>query len=134
MWNSLQGVYRSLVPAAQKDVSAFKLLSFRVTQKYGSASNPANQAQDFRVTLKDLNGKSRSIRVSVFTDIPFPYERGFMTRIKSALKSVRIPLESYTIANLGKDNVDLTNLESVSFDFAATSTGEVEIDDIEFSP
>jgi Cutinase len=131
-WNSLQGVYRSKVPAAHKDVSAFKVLSFRATQKYGSASNPANQPQDLKVGLKDLGGKSRSLRVSVFTDIPYPYERGFATRIKSALKSVRIPLESYTIANLGKDPVDLTNLDSVSFEFAATSSGELEIDDVEF--
>ena len=101
--------------------------------KYGSASKPADQPQDFQVRLKDLNGKSRAIRVSVFTNIPYPYERGLATRIKSALKTVRIPLESYTIANLGKENVDLANLESVSFEFAATSSGEVKIDDIEFS-
>jgi hypothetical protein len=132
IWTNHQGVYSSLLPAVHKDVSGFRVLSFRVTQKYGSLSNPPNQPQDFRVRLRDLNGKSRAIRVGTFTDIPYPYERGFATRIKSALKTVRIPLESYSIANLGKDDVDLTNIESVSFEFAATPSGEVEIDDIEF--
>jgi hypothetical protein len=103
-----------------------------VTQKYGSAANPANQPQDFRVRLTDGNGKSRAIRIGVFTDIPFPYERGFTTRIKSALKTVCIPLESYMIANLGKDKVDLKNVTSVSFEFASTTIGELEFDDIEF--
>ena len=98
-----------------------------MAQRYASA------AQDFRVRLTDLANKSRAIRVGVFTDIPYPYERGFPTRIKSAMKSVRIPLESYSIANLGQESVDLTSVASVAFEFGATATGEVEIDDIEFT-
>ena len=133
VWSGSQGTYRSLLPAGQNDVSAFKALAFRVTQRYGSASNPPHQAQDFRVRLTDLNNKSRAIRAGLFTEIPYPYERGFATRIKSAMKTVRIPLESYAIANLGKDDVDLTNVASVSFEFGTTASGEVEIDDIEFT-
>ena len=125
-WSGLAGTYRSVIPAASKDVSGFKVLSFRVTQKFGSASNPSGQAQDFSVRLTDLNNKSRAIRVGVFTDIPYPYERGFATRIKSALKTIRVPLESFTIANLGKEKVDLTALQSVSFEFKNTSSGEIE--------
>jgi hypothetical protein len=49
------------------------------------------------------------------------------------MKSVRIPLASYTIANVGAQDVDLTKIVSVSFEFDATPTGEVDIDDIEFS-
>ena len=59
--------------------------------------------------------------------------RGYADLIKSALKTVRIPLVSYTIANLGAQDVDLTNIQSVSFEFDANSTGEIEIDDLEFS-
>jgi hypothetical protein len=100
-WNSTAGIYLSSIPAANKDVSAFNVLSFRVTQKYGSAQNPANQAQDLYVRLTDSSSNSRAIRVSVFTDVPYPYERGITSLIKSALKTVRIPLLSYTVANLG---------------------------------
>jgi hypothetical protein len=46
---------------------------------------------------------------------------------------VRIPLASFTIANLGAQDVDLTNIKSVSFEFAAEATGAIEIDDIEFT-
>ena len=133
VWTSVLGKYVSTLPAAHQDVSSFVALAFRVTQKYGSVRNPPNQPQDFSVRLADLYGKSRAIRVSVFTDVPFPYERGHTMRIKSALKTVRIPLASYTIANLGADNVDMTRLHTVSFEFDADPMGEVEFDEIEFT-
>ncbi len=132
-WQSLSGRYSSQLPGTAKDVSGFAVLAFRVTQKYGSPENPSNLPQDLFVRLTDGGGKSRAIRVSTFTDVPFPYERGFADLIKSALKSVRIPLLSFTIANLGAQDVDLTNVASVSFEFDANSTGHIEIDDIEFT-
>jgi hypothetical protein len=71
--------------------------------------------------------------VSTFTDIPYPYVRGHADLIKSAMKSVRIPLASFTMANPGAQDVDLTNIESVAFEFASAASGDIEIDDIEFS-
>jgi hypothetical protein len=132
-WQSVAGKYVSLVPPASKDVSSYAVLAFRVTQKYGTSENPPNQPQDLFVRLTDDGGKSRAIRVSTFTDVPFPYERGFTDMIKSALKTVRVPLASFAIANLGAQDVDLTNINSVSFEFDANPTGHIEIDDIEFS-
>jgi Chlorophyllase enzyme len=132
-WQSTAGIYLSDVPIMAKDVSGFEVLAFRITQKFGSPQNPSSQAQDLFVRLTDGGGKSRAIRVSTFTDIPYPYVRGYADLIKSALKTVRIPLVSYVIANLGAQDVDLTNIQSVSFEFNANSTGEIEIDDIEFS-
>jgi hypothetical protein len=85
------------------------------------------------VRLTDLNGKSRAIRVSIFTEIPYPYVRGYDQLVKSAMNSVRIPLASYAIANLGAQDVDLANVASISFEFDAPSTGEIDVDDIEFS-
>jgi len=131
-WQNNLGVYFSSIPAGAKDVSGFTTLSFRVTQKYESPQNPAGQPQDFHVRLSDLGGNSRSIRVSSFTDIPYPYVRGFDALVKSAMKSVRIPLESYVVANAGVQDVDLTNLASISFEFDMGATGEIDIDDIEF--
>jgi hypothetical protein len=132
-WATINGVYLSQVPAVAKDVSAYRALSFRVTEKYGSAQNPAGQARDLFVRLTDTNGKSRAIRVSVFTDIPYPYVRGYSALIKSAMKTASIPLASFHIANLGAQDVDLTTIKSVSFEFDADATGEIEIDDIEFT-
>jgi hypothetical protein len=132
-WQTGAGIYLSNVPAVAQDVSGFSVLAFRVTQKYGSPLNAASQAQDLFVRLTDGGGKSRAIRVSTFTDIPWPYLRGYPDLIKSALKTIRIPLASYTVANLGAQDVDLTSLLSVSFEFDADVTGEIEIDDIEFT-
>ncbi len=132
-WQSFSGRYSSQLPLTAKDVSGYAVLAFRITQKYGSAENPFNLSQDLFVRLTDGGGKSRAIRVSTFTDVPFPYERGFTDLIKSALKSVRIPLSSFTISNLGAEDVDLTNVASVSFEFGANPTGRIEIDDIEFT-
>jgi len=132
-WSSTMGVYLSNLPAANKDLSGFDALSFRVTQRYGSQQNPANQLLDLYVRLTDSNGQSRSIRTGAFAAIPYPYERGVAQLIKSALKSVRIPLASYTVANAGSQNVDLTKVQSIAFEFAGRPTGEIEIDDIEMT-
>jgi dienelactone hydrolase len=132
-WQSTAGIYLSHVLPVAKDVSGYAVLAFRVTQKYGSPQNPLNQPQDLFVRLTDGAAKSRRIRVSIFTDIPYPYVRGYGDLIKSAMKSVRIPLASFTIANLSLQDVDLTNIQSVAFEFASNASGEIEIDDIEFS-
>jgi hypothetical protein len=132
-WQASGAGYVTNVPTTARDISGFSLLRFRVTQKFGSGQNPSNQPQDLYVRITDLNGKSRALRTSVFTDIPYPYVRGHADLIKSALKSVAIPLDSFTIANLGADDVDLTRVISVAFEFTATASGEVEVDDIEFA-
>ncbi len=132
-WSSSAGSYLTNVPVTAKDVSSFTTLAFLVTQKYESTENPTGLAQDFHVRLSDHNGKSRAIRVSSFADIPYPYVRGFDDLVKSAMKSVRIPLLSYTIANAGAEDVDLTNIASISFEFDTTAEGEIDIRDIEFS-
>jgi dienelactone hydrolase len=132
-WQTVSGRYVSAVTVPAKDVSGYAVLAFRVTQKYGSPENLLEQPQDLFVGLTDGGGKSRAIRVSTFTDVPFPYERGYTDLIKSALKTVRVPLASFAIANLGAQDVDLTNITSVSFEFDANPTGHIEISDIEFS-
>jgi chlorophyllase-like protein len=132
-WQTAAGIYLSRIPSVSSDVSGCRVLAFRVTQTYGSPQNPVNQGQEFFVRLTDTNGRSRAIRTGVFTDIPYPWVRGYADLIKSAMKTVRIPLESFTIANLGAQDVDLTAVASISFEFASVPTGEIEIDDIEFS-
>jgi dienelactone hydrolase len=133
-WQTSSGIYLSNVPIASRDLSGFDTLSFRVAQKYESVQNPPGALLDFDVRLIDRNGKSRAIRVSTFADIPYPYVRADDNLVKSALKTVRIPLASYTIANLGAQDVDLTNVASISFEFDRQATGEIDIADLEFGP
>lgn len=132
-WNDLTDHLRFDVPAGQRDVTGFQTISLRVSQKNGSAANPAGMSQDLYVTLKSGNGNSRSVRAAAFDEIPFPHQRFYPQFTKSAMRSVRIPLTSYTIAVINTVPVDLTDVVSVSVDFAARATGEIEVDSIEFS-
>jgi hypothetical protein len=52
---------------------------------------------------------------------------------KSALRTVRVPLSVYAIKCLGVDQVDLTNVVSLEFDFSEKPTGEIEIDSVQFT-
>jgi hypothetical protein len=131
-WNDATDHLRFELPAGQRDVSGFTVLSFRVTQKNASPSNPVGLPQDLYVTLKSGNGKSRSIRAAAFGQIPYPDQRFFSQYTKSAMTTVRIPLPSYTIAVINTVPVDLTDVTTVTFDFAVKSAGEIEVDSVEF--
>lgn len=131
-WNAVGESLRYAIPAGQGDVRGYQAVSFRITQRVNSASNPASQAQDLRLTLTDGGGKSRAIRISKFTQIPYPDVRAD-GRTKSAMRTVRIPLSAYTIKCLNIDPVDISNVVSLSFDFSEKPTGEIEIDSIQFT-
>ncbi len=130
-WNNLGDRLVFDLPAL--DVTAFSTLSFRISQKVDSASNPANQPQNLRVALKDGTGNERAVRVSPFAEIPFPDYRPIHTLSKSAMNTVRIPLKSYTIVCAGQTQVNLADLVSLTFLFSETATGEIDIDQIEFT-
>jgi hypothetical protein len=132
VWDSGHHLYTSALPPGSQDVSDYDILSFRVTQRYNSPSNPAGADQDFRVILIDEDGTSRQVSVSGFATLDYPFVRGQPNLIKSSLKTVRIPLRAFTTESAGLEEVDLREIVSVGFDFALTSMGEVEVTDIEF--
>ena len=132
-WDATTDIYLSNVPSIHNNVSSYQTLSFRVTQRYGSPSNPPNVIQDLYIKLTDATGKSRSIKISKFATIPYPYVRGYNHLTKSALKTVRIPLSAFEIQVVDTDIVDLKQVVSITFEFKPKPIGEIEIDDIEFS-
>jgi hypothetical protein len=129
-WDGLGDSVRFDLPAGSRDLSTRAAISFRVGLKVGSASNPAGQPQDFRVTLIDGAGKVRAIRVSKFAEIPFPDVRGYASYTKSAMRTIRIPMSAYTIRCLGIDEVDTTDIRSLTFEFAEKMTGEIALDSV----
>jgi len=131
-WDSVGDSLVFAIPAGQGDVRAYQAVSLRITQRVNSASNPANQVQDLRLTLTDGGGKSRAIRISKFTDIPYPFVRNDGLT-KSAMRTVRIPLSAYTIKCLNIDPVDISNLTTLTLDFSEKPTGEIEIDSVQFT-
>lgn len=131
--NTTDSLDYAIPPGPQRNVSGFQAVSFRVSQKVNSASNPANQGQDLRLTLTDGGGHSRAIRISKLAEIPYPYVRGVASLVKSAMCTIRIPLAAYHIHCLNVDQVDLTDVTTLSFQFAEKVTGEIEIDSIQFT-
>lgn len=148
-WDSTAAVYTSTLGTL--DASSFQVLSFRVTQRLGSARNPANAAQDFFVRLTDTANRSAAIRVGTATAIPAPFIRHdhdtlhppplIRTRLvdrrpdrpsisKSALKTIRLRLDDFKAANA---QLNLSSLQTLAFEFRQTARGEVALDDIEFS-
>jgi Cutinase len=132
-WDNLNDKLVFNIPIAHKDISSYSTLSFRVTQKVDSPDNPANQSQNFRVSLKDGANNERAVRVSPFYVIPFPDYRPNHANSKSAMTTIRIPLKSYTIVCAGQVQVNLQDIKSLSFLFSEKATGEIEIDEVEFS-
>lgn len=132
-WNSIGDKLEFNVPAGIKNVTAWKMLSFRVCQRALDAANPANQPVNFRVALRDDGGNERAIRVSAFAEIPYPQQRVNTDNIVSIFRTVRIPLTSYTIVCLGVPKVDLTNITKITFLFSEQASGSVELDDLCFT-
>ena len=142
-WNAATAKYQSEIPlGSQRDISSYKFMSFRITQKAGSAANPADQLQDLCVRLNTAGGgNSRAVRAGYFGTIPYPYKPEYIAsystnegpNTKSALKTIRIPLYAWTIKAMSAPVVDLSNVESIAFEFTSKPTGEIEIDDIEFT-
>lgn len=132
-WDNMGDKLEFTIPPAHKDISTYSVLSFRVTQKVESIENPANQSQNLRVALKDGTNNERAVRVSPFYDIPYPDMRPDVAYRKSAMNTVRIPLKSYTIVCAGQVQVNLQDVTTLSFLFSEVGTGEIEIDELEFS-
>ena len=61
------------------------------------------------------------------------HQPGGSSCTKSAMRTVRIPLTSYTIAVINTVPVDLTDVVSVTVDFGVKANGEVEVDSVEFT-
>lgn len=119
--------------AAAADVSAFSAISMRISQTEASAQNPVGQPQNLRVALRDAGGQERAVRSSAFGVIPYPDQRNNPATRKSAMTTIRIPLSAYTIVAAGAPQVDLSQVVSVKLRFTEIATGEIDVDDIEFT-
>jgi hypothetical protein len=130
-WDVVGATYTQ--PLGTKDVSSFDVLSFRVTQRFGVARNPAPPAAspDFSITLKDAAGQTAAVRVGTLSTVPIPYVRvDDPSLTKSALTTIRMPLAAFSSVNA---LLNLSSLAAIIFQFAQTAKGEIAIDDLEFS-
>lgn len=134
-WDNIGDKLEFTIPPDHKDISAYSVISFRVSQKVDSQENSADQSQNLRVALKDGTNNERAVRVSPFYEIPYPDMRPYpyAQYSKSAMNTIRIPLKAYTIVCAGQAQVNLHDVTTLTLLFSEKSKGEIEIDDVEFS-
>ena len=131
-WDSSGEGLTFAIPAGQRNVTGFGVISIRIGQVANSPFNPA-ASQNMRVVLRDGAGNERGIRVALFGAVPQPAEANVPDNKKSAMAQIRIPLSAYTIVCAGAVQVDLTNVTTVRLLFSENATGEIAIDEVEFT-
>ena len=124
-WSSNSANVTYTVPMGQRDASGFEVLSFRAAQTT-AMSGSANV--DFQVELQG-GGVTRAFYVGQFDVIPprYLHPQGYTHTV---MTTVRIPLHSFIMNNSG---LTLNNVDTIRFKFFWPSTGELYVDDVEFS-
>ncbi|HUR82112.1 MAG TPA: hypothetical protein VM733_15205 [Thermoanaerobaculia bacterium] len=123
-WSAGNATYTWTMAAT--DVSTFEVVSFRVAQSTAAPPNPMSGSQEFQVQLQS-GATVRATYTGQFDSIPKPYDRPGPHTVMS---TVRIPLHSFIMNNSG---LSLTGIDTVVFRFTNPSTGEIYVDDVEFS-
>ncbi len=126
-WNQNK-TYETVIPAGQRDVSAYKALVLRVGQILDNGvNNKLDTPRAFRVSLRTGGGvvSNLNFEVTSLQSVPYPYE---YAGGKTVLGMIRIPLESF---RAGDQPLPLTDIERIIFEFRGT--GLIAIDDIQFS-
>ena len=140
IWEGREGHLNFIIPSFYRDVSNYRVISLRVAQSFSDSTlnNPQGRNnplydKSFYVTLTDQDGKLRSLRANLYGEIPFPHERGWRPATKSALCTIRIPLEAFLLNVSFENRIDLTQIRSVKLDFNAFPQGNIMVDSLAFS-
>ena len=120
------------IPPGQRNVTTFNCVQVRLGKVVNSASNPAGP-QNLRVGLRDGAGNERLVRASAFGGVPEVAVANEVGNTKSSLSTLRIPLTAYTVVCAGAVQVDLTDVTQVKLVFSELATGELAVDEVEFS-
>jgi hypothetical protein len=73
-------------------------------------------------------GNTKAVYAGKFDAIPKPYDR--VGSDHNVMTTVRIPLHSFIMNQSG---VTLNNLDTIRFKFLSPASGEIYVDDVEFS-
>ena len=126
-WTAGTATATHTVPVALRDTTGLEVVAFRVARTT-SALNPAAGSQDFTIELVG-GGITRGTTVAKFDTLPKPYPHpyGFTHTV---MTSVRVPLHTFIMNNSG---LPLNNVDTVRFIFNSPTSGEIYVDDVEFS-
>jgi len=125
-WNEMTAFLENDIPSGSGDVSGLSRLQFRASINIQDSRNTPGTPQDFSVMLTDAAGNSATTQVSTVSDALF-YPPGNVIPVpKVFLNTVRIPLACFP-------EVDLTNVQSVVFNFDQRMTGGLLVSDLQFA-
>jgi hypothetical protein len=134
-WNAPTASYQNELPLEARDVSGYFALQFRASVNFLDTRNEEGVPQDFSVTLTDDAGNAATAVVSHLSRALFfppgripPIEPGrpLLPVPKIFHNTVRIPLKVFS-------GIDLTNVQSVRFDFDQQPSGALFISDLLFA-
>jgi len=134
-WRGKASVFKTVIPPAFSDVSAYTHLSFRTTQNPQNAQldgfDPAGTPLQFEVQLSDRFGHRATVSTEGFGGAPFPIgstvrdpASGKALR-RAVYRTLRIPLAAF-------EGVDLTQIEQVAFLFSSAK-GSLYLGNIQFT-
>jgi hypothetical protein len=122
-WNG-PAVYANALPTAHADASRFHALSFRVGVNHAHDANAGRTQQDLTVRLVDASGAHADVAVSDHATTLFvPPGRSDVAKL--TLNLVRLPLAAF-------QGVDLSELDRVELRFDRTSSGAIQMADLQF--
>jgi hypothetical protein len=121
------------VPLAQKNVSSFSVVSFRIGKVVESAADPPGGGLNVHIGLRDGAGRERAVSVRSFAAIPYPDPHPNPSLSKSAMKTARVPLASFTMAVPVQSPVDLADIVTVFF-LSAPAVGSTTTSTTSSSP
>jgi dienelactone hydrolase len=113
------------------DVSGYGYVSLRALQKWNADLNPTGEPQDLRVALLDGRGNLAVRALSLYGTIPWPktHSNAIFPK-KSVLRTTRLPLADFQAVN---PDIDLTDLRFLGLVFDRDESGDLRIDDLEFT-
>jgi dienelactone hydrolase len=124
-WNGPLAEYRSETGGAARPPT--DVISLRLAQFYpDGVLNPEALPADLFVALSD-GVQEALVRLGSVARIPYP---GPANRVLSMMRTVRLPLDAFLAANPA---LNLNDIRSVTLRFMARPTGQILVDDIEFS-
>ena len=103
------------------------VFALRIGQFYEDAAlNPEDQPADLFVTLSD-GADEATVRLGAVAQVPYPDSAG---NVLCPMRTVRLPIDAFKAAS---PSLNLTNIQSVTLWLAGRATGNILVDDLEFS-
>jgi hypothetical protein len=125
-WASSTGSIQFNIPSADRNVSGYDVLQFRVGVNPSYAQNNGVALQNLSVLLKDSSGGSVEVPASsVPNDNALMYPPGLPAG-HFIMNQIRFPLSQFT-------GIDLTHVTSVSLVFDQQAKGVVDVSDMAFT-